>query len=195
MKTEIHKYLQTYRSLIKEADGDSMPQNNEDDNFDLNMGGDEQQPETSNPEPQPENPSMEQPEGDMGDESIEVDVTSIVEKQDELAQSIQSINSEIEQVKQMIQNLNNTGQIIHDFQTKISALEANITSEFKKRLPTERERLEDQKKHSYPFNTRLSDFFESEADKKSEEEKEYSLTDVDVANNLAKMGGTIAKTF
>lgn len=115
--------------------------------------------------------SVEEPEMESMDDSVELDVTELVKGSEEAKASADSANQKIDQLMGMIDNLENQVTSMSSISTKIDSLE----SELEKRAPTPNEKLEMISMDSAPFNMRLGDFWkdqEGQYDVMSSEKKE-----------------------
>ena len=117
---------------------------------------------------------------DMGDEeTVEVDVTDIVDKTEETKTSVDGINTKMDELLSKLSELESQIGGMDEVIGKIDGLEKEI----EKRNPTPVERLEMRSMDSFPYSVKLTDFWaEQEGYDATEEETEYTLTQSDVDN-------------
>tara|TARA_B110000211_G_scaffold222399_1_gene271041 strand:+ start:986 stop:1726 length:741 start_codon:yes stop_codon:yes gene_type:complete len=117
---------------------------------------------------------------DMGDEeTVEVDVTDIVDKTEETKTSVDGINTKMDDLLSKLSDLESQIGGMDQVISKIDGLEKEI----EKRNPTPVERLEMRSMNSFPYSVKLTDFWdEQEGYDATEEETEYTLTQSDVDN-------------
>ena len=116
----------------------------------------------------------------VGEETVEVDVTDIVDKAEETRSEIEGITSKMEE---LMGNL-------EDLSTKVTGMDQvidkidNLEKEIEKRNPTPVERLEMRSMDSFPYSIKLTDFWsDKEGYNTGEEEapqEDYTLTQKDV---------------
>jgi hypothetical protein len=117
---------------------------------------------------------------DMGDEdTVEINVTDIVDKTEETKTSVDGVNNKMDDLMSKLSDLESQISGMDQVIGKIDDLEKEI----EKRNPTPVERLEMRSMDSFPYSVKLTDFWnEQEGYDTSEEEKEYILTQDDVDN-------------
>lgn len=122
--------------------------------------------DTAAPEAGAEN-SMEQPkqgnepvEVNAGDNTVQVDVTGLVLKQDEINKTVQDLLSKIDSL------ISNNDAMKKDLSSKIEDLETKtketitkVNSELEKRVPTPIEQLQMRSLSSFPYNVKLTDYW------------------------------------
>jgi len=100
-----------------------------------------------------------------GSGEVEIDVTDIVTRQDEMGQSIEDITQKIESALQNITKtvsdlksdmFNNANTV----NSKIDKVEGNLSKEMQKRNPTPEEQLQLRSLSAYPYNMKLTDYWE-----------------------------------
>ena len=124
-------------------------------------------------------PDMAAP--DMGGESEEIDVTSLVNGTEEAKNAAENANNTAEMLLQKLSDLEaRLGNM-----DKVTAKIDDLEKEMVKRNPTPLEKLEMRSLDSYPFNQKLTDYWaEKEGPydvmNKEKEKEEYVLTNDDV---------------
>ena len=114
-----------------------------------------------------------------GEETVEVDVTDIVDKTEETKTSVDGINTKMDDLLSKLSDLESQIGGMDQVISKIDGLEKEI----EKRNPTPVERLEMRSMNSFPYSVKLTDFWdEQEGYDATEEETEYTLTQSDVDN-------------
>jgi len=115
--------------------------------------------------------------GDTGEETIEVDVSDIVDKAEATRTEIEGLTSKMEELMGNFDEL--SGQVT-GMDKVIDKIE-NLEQEIEKRNPTPVERLEMRSMDSFPYNVSLTDFWSGkEGYEATDEEKEYTLTQDDI---------------
>ena len=114
-----------------------------------------------------------------GEETVEVDVTDIVDKTEETKTSVDGINTKMEELLSKLSDLESQVGGMDQVIGKID----NLEKEIEKRNPTPVERLEMRSMDSFPYSVSLTDFWsDKEGYEATEEETEYTLTQSDVDN-------------
>jgi len=114
-----------------------------------------------------------------GEETVEVDVTDIVDKTEETKTSVDGINTKMDELLGKLSDLESQVGGMDQVIGKIDDLEKEI----EKRNPTPVERLEMRSMDSFPYSVSLTDFWsDKEGYEATEEETEYTLTQSDVDN-------------
>jgi len=114
-----------------------------------------------------------------GEETVEVDVTDIVDKTEETKTSVDGINTKMDELLGKLSDLESQVGGMDKVIGKIDDLEKEI----EKRNPTPVERLEMRSMDSFPYSVSLTDFWsDKEGYEATEEETEYTLTQSDVDN-------------
>jgi hypothetical protein len=137
---------------------------------------------------------------------VEVDVTDIVTKVEGTENSVEDVEEKIDnigsQLNQYIEKLTSVNDALMD---KIAELESNMNKQFSKRNPTPNEQIMLRSMSSYPYNQKLSDYWEvgekgsfkpkgsMNDDMEDEEPEEYTLTQEDIENSFNP--ADIKKTF
>lgn len=143
--------------------------------------GDQEQ--TDNVEPATdtsmENDTSSDVQPETGGSKVELDVTQLVLKQDEISRSVQDILNKLSDLVKNDENLKS------DLNKKISDLESstinninNVKTELQKRTPTPIEKLQLQSLHSFPYNIKLTDYW------KPTEEDRYKYAVANVKTNM-----------
>jgi hypothetical protein len=155
-------------------------------------------PEAAPTEPMaPETPS---------EDEVEVDVTDIVNKVEGTENSVEDVEEKIDNIgSQLNQYIEKLTQVNSELMDKISELESNMNKQFSKRNPTPNEQLMLRSMSSYPYNQKLSDYWEVGEkdyfkpkgnmvdDTEDEEPEEYILTKDDIESTFNPTD--IKKTF
>jgi hypothetical protein len=155
-------------------------------------------PEAAPTEPMaPETPS---------EDEVEVDVTDIVNKVEGTENSVEDVEEKIDNIgSQLNQYIEKLTQVNSELMDKISELESNMNKQFSKRNPTPNEQLMLRSMSSYPYNQKLSDYWEVGEkdyfkpkgnmvdDTEDEEPEEYILTQDDIESTFNPTD--IKKTF
>jgi len=112
-----------------------------------------------------------------GGESVEVDVTDIVDKAEETRNEIEGLTSKMEE---LLGNFDQLSDQVTDMDQVITKIE-DLEKEIEKRNPTPVERLEMRSLDSFPYSIKLTDYWaDKEGYDNGEEEKDYTLTQQDV---------------
>ena len=116
--------------------------------------------------------------GDTGEETIEVDVSDIVDKAEATRTEIEGLTSKMEELMGNFDEL--SGQVT-GMDKVIDKIE-NLEQEIEKRNPTPVERLEMRSLDSFPYNVSLTDFWSDKEGYEAidDEEEEYTLTQDDI---------------
>jgi hypothetical protein len=111
----------------------------------------------------------------IGDETVEVDVTDIVDKAEETRTEIEGLTSKMEELMGNFSELSDQVSGMDQVIDKIDGLEKEI----ERRNPTPVEKLEMRSMDSFPYSVKLTDFWEDkegyEVGEETEEE-EYVIT-------------------
>lgn len=146
-------------------------------------------------------------EGGAETEQVEVEVTDLVSKQEELVAKFEEIIGAINtlagnqsQIKSAIKS------DIEEMRDEFDASVRDLQGEFKKRMPSADEKARNRAMDSYPYSTALSDFFypatkeervrrnqQGSQNDEDENNKEYVLTQADVDKNYNEY--EISKSF
>ena len=150
-------------------------------------------------EPATEEPAMElpteEPTMDMGtpsaDGEVEVDVTDIVKSTEETKNSVTGLDTKIGSLMSTFSDLETKLASMDTIISKIDQLEKEI----EKRNPTPVEKLEMRSMSSFPYNIKLTDYWNDKEgyDTSEPEEKEYILTQQDVDDDYSE--SEIKNTF
>lgn len=125
-----------------------------------------------------------------GDEEIELDVTDLVQNTKKTKEEAELASSKMEELLQQFNMLNTKLKDLEDLDTKLAELEQEVI----KRNPTKVEKLEMRSLDSFPYNLKLTDYWEDKesegdieavSDDKSEED-EYELTDSDIEQDYSE---------
>ena len=120
-----------------------------------------------------------EPEVEADGDEVEIDVTSIVQKADDAKSSAEGAKAGTEEANTKMDALMSK---FDELQTKMSSIE----SEIEKRNPTPKEKLELRALDSYPYNTKLTDFwtdqddYEVGLDSEEAEAEDLTLTSDDI---------------
>jgi len=105
---------------------------------------------------------------DTSSNEVEIDVTDLVAKQDEMKNKYDEIVNAINGLKASYGgDLKNIRQDIDGLSKKIQAGQDSLAQELKKRAPTPNEKLELRSMSSFPYSVRLSDYWKP-ADEKGQ---------------------------
>jgi hypothetical protein len=146
-------------------------------------------------EPEMEEPEIEEPEMEEPvDDSVELDVTELVQGSEEAKEAADKATQNTEILLQKLTDLESKIANMDKITNKIDNLEKEIVE----RNPTPVEKLEMRSLSSFPYSQKLTDFW---ADKKGaydvmdgdQKEEEYSLTQDDVDQSYSE--GDIKKSF
>ncbi len=132
-----------------------------------------------------EEPAMEEMPSDEGE--VEVDVTDIVDKAEEAKEEAAGASSKIDDLlgkfSELEEKLTGMDQII----TKMDELEQEV----KDRNPSPTEKLSMRSMDSFPYNVKLSDFWNDregyDATGEEDEEQEYTLTKKDIDDDYSEV--------
>jgi hypothetical protein len=117
----------------------------------------------------------------MGDseETVEVDVTDIIDKTEETKTSVDGIGDKMEDLLSKLDELESQVSGMDNVINKID----NLEKEIERRNPSPVERLEMRSMDSFPYSVKLTDYWkDKEGYDASEPEDEYTLTQSDVDN-------------
>ena len=121
--------------------------------------------------------AMEEPLGD--EETVEVDVTDIVDKTEETKASVDDMGQKMDDLLSKLGDLESQVTDMDGVINKIDDLEKEI----ERRNPTPVERLEMRSMDSFPYSVKLTDYWkDKEGYDTSEPEDEYTLTQSDIEN-------------
>jgi len=113
------------------------------------------------------------------EETVEVDVTDIVDKAEETKSSVEGMSTKMDDLLGKLSDLESQIGGMDQVIGKIDDLEKEI----EKRNPTPVEKLEMRSMDSFPYSVKLTDFWaDKEGYDATEGEEEYSLTQSDVDN-------------
>lgn len=120
-------------------------------------------------------------EDEMADEgdTVEVDVTDLVDKTEETKSSVDGLTSKMEELLNKLNDLESQVGGMDNVINKIDDLEKEI----EKRNPTPVEKLEMRSLSSYPYTIKLTDFWQDKEGYEAQEpEEEFTLTQDDIDN-------------
>lgn len=121
--------------------------------------------------------AMDEPMG--GEDTVEVDVTDIVDKTEETKTSVDGVSTKMDELMSKLSELESQVSGMDNVINKIDDLEKEI----ERRNPTPVERLEMRSMDSFPYSVKLTDFWkDKEGYDATEEEEEFTLTQSDVEN-------------
>lgn len=189
--------------------------------------GDEEAPELDmNGEPVDAEPEMgddedidlsdmpDEPEGDvnlgdeaedMGEDEVELDVTELVDKTDNAVESSEEAKKSSDEANQKLMKLMKN---FSDLESKISSMDQlgkkieDLQQDIVKRNPTDVEKLEMRSFNSYPYNIKLTDYWNDKHQgydvdngegQKFKEDEEYVLKQEDVDNEYSEL--SVRNTF
>jgi hypothetical protein len=113
------------------------------------------------------------------EETVEVDVTDLVDKTDETKTTVDSVSTKMDELLNKLTELESQIGGMDQVINKIDDLEKEI----EKRNPTPIEKLEMRSMSSFPYSVKLTDFWQDrEGYDTSEPEEEFTLTQSDVEN-------------
>ena len=114
-----------------------------------------------------------------GGETVEVDVTDIVDKTEETKASVDGMGEKMEELLSKLSDLESQVTDMDGVINKIDDLEKEI----ERRNPTPVERLEMRSMDSFPYSVKLTDFWkDKEGYQATDDEEEFTLTQSDVDN-------------
>lgn len=157
--------------------------------------GDEAMPTDMEPEGDV-NLGDDSPEPEMGGEDeVELDITELVDSTDAAKESSDAANDKIGMLMQKFADLESRLPRMDMIGKKIEDLQKDIEL----RNPTEVEKLEMRSMNSYPYNVKLTDFWDDhqnkgydvtngEGQRFKKEEEEYVLTKTDVNDTYSESG-------
>lgn len=147
-------------------------------------------------EPAPE----AEPEMDSGEEEVELDITQLVDKSEEAVESSEEANEKISMLMKKFAELEERMPVMDQLGQKLEDLQKDIA----KRNPTEVEKLEMRSMSSFPYNIKLSDYWNDKMDSNTnydvgteaqpkENEEEYVLRKQDIDSDYSE--NSIKNTF
>ena len=121
--------------------------------------------------------ATEEPLG--GEDTVEVDVTDIVDKTEETKTSVDGVSTKMDDLLSKLSELESQVSGMDNVINKIDDLEKEI----ERRNPTPVERLEMRSMDSFPYSVKLTDYWkDKEGYDETEVEEEFTLTQSDVDN-------------
>jgi len=119
-------------------------------------------------------------EDEVGEETVEVDVTDIVDKTEATKDSVDGVSTKMDDLLSKLSDLESKIGGMDQVISKIDDLEKEI----EKRNPTPVERLEMRSMNSFPYSVKLTDFWSEQEgyEAAEEEEEEFVLTQSDIDN-------------
>jgi hypothetical protein len=121
--------------------------------------------------------ATEEPLG--SEDTVEVDVTDIVDKTEETKNSVDGVSTKMDDLLAKLSELESQVSGMDNVINKIDDLEKEI----ERRNPTPVERLEMRSMDSFPYSVKLTDYWkDKEGYDETEEEEEFTLTQSDVDN-------------
>lgn len=118
------------------------------------------------------------------EEVEEVDVTEIVNSTNDTAEKVQNVTSKVDDILSKFGDLEGRLSGMNDILHKIESLEREV----EKRNPTPIEQLEMRSLDSFPFNVKLTDYWDDKKDDKGnyepieQKEKEFDVNVSDLSN-------------
>jgi hypothetical protein len=134
-------------------------------------------------------------DADIDSDEVEIDVTELVKGSEAAKESADLANTKIGELMGMVSKLESQISAMSAISDKIDKLEGEI----EKRNPTPKEKLEMRSLDSYPYNIKLTDFWDDkegnyEANSETTKQpKEYVLTKDDIDTSYSD--SSIKKTF
>ena len=132
-----------------------------------------------------EEPSMEEMPSDEGE--VEVDVTDIVDKAEEAKEEAAGASSKIDDLLGKFSELEEKLTGMDEIINKMDELEQEV----KDRNPSPTEKLNMRSMDSFPYNVKLSDFWNEregyEATSEEDKEQEYTLTKQDIDDDYSEV--------
>jgi len=130
--------------------------------------------------PVPEAPAAETTEPVADEDTTEVEVTDLVDKQESIENSSVETNEKLDTLMGMLDGMEDKLEGMDELMNQITSLEQKI-EEF--RPQTEREKLNNRKMDSGPFNKSVADFWDDSQEKfEAQGKTEYTLTHDDIDN-------------
>lgn len=130
------------------------------------------------------------------EDEVEVDITDLVKNSEEEQERISHLDNKLDQTQQLLQNMASRFDKMDAITNRLDSIE----SEIEKRNPTPQEKLEMMSLKSYPYNLKISDYWDSKEGNYDamnqnfkKEPEEYVLTQKDVDDDYSDVG--IKKTF
>ena len=132
-----------------------------------------------------EEPAMEEMPSDEGE--VEVDVTDIVDKAEEAKEEAAGASSKIDDLLGKFSELEEKLTGMDEIINKMDELEQEV----KDRNPSPTEKLNMRSMDSFPYNVKLSDFWNEregyEATSEEDKEQEYTLTKQDIDDDYSEV--------
>jgi hypothetical protein len=125
---------------------------------------------------------------DTGEDVEEIDVTAIVGKSDEAKEAAELAVSAAQQNSEYLKSMTDTIENLSGQLTKMDTI-LNRVTKLEKDIKTPEEKLELRSLDSYPFNVKLSDYWED----KAEEDDNYNITGGETTVNGKTKEYTISK--
>jgi len=160
--TEYQYYGRRPSNILKEDEiddalglGDMTPQD-----ANAAMGAAEQQPQDQAAAPQGEMPAEPQTAVQPNENAVQIDVTQLVLKQDEINKTVQDVLSKLGDLVKGNENLKSElDKKLQNMEVKSVETEKRMADELQKRVPTPVEKLQLQSLHSFPYNVKLTDYW------------------------------------
>lgn len=216
LKKEINRFrlLETYDFYHDEKKGPEFKLDEEDEepNNDSDLNSDTQEPDAQAPEadisnaesdiendlglsndkeignmPEPSPEVEEVPVEEPVDDGIEIDVTSLVKASEDAKGSADRAVKNTEIMLQKLFDIEQKFLNISNITTANSEKIDNIEHQIIKRIPTPVEKLEMRSFDSYPYNQKLTDFWDEKEGVEEKTQKEYVLTKDDVDNSYSEL--------
>lgn len=178
-----YKYYGRRRSLLKEDElddalglGDATPESNQQPDQQQAPAQDAQAPDTpSTNVAQPIQSDNQPPIENEGGAKVEVDVSQLVLKQEEITQSVQSVLDKLENLIKNNDSLKSElNKKIEDLEGKTQDTANKMQQEFQRRTPTPVEKLQLQSLYSFPYNIKLTDYWKPT----TEDQYKYAVANV-----------------
>jgi hypothetical protein len=114
------------------------------------------------------------------DNTVQVDVTGLVLKQDEINKTVQDLLSKIDTLITNNDSLKkDLGDRIENLETKTKETISKVNSELEKRVPTPIEQLQMRSLSSFPYNVKLTDYWVPS----QEDKNKYAIANAGLNNN------------
>jgi hypothetical protein len=176
-----YQYYGRRRSLLKEDElddalglGDAPAQQPAAPAQDAAPAGNAADAPAADATPQPTQ-SDTQPVASEGEPKVEVDVSQLVTKQDQITQSVQSVLDKLEGLIKNNETLKSElNQKIDALQTKSESDANKMRQELQRRILTSVEKLQLQSLYSFPYNIKLTDYWKPT----TQDEYKYAVANV-----------------
>jgi len=107
---------------------------------------------------------FEEEDFEEGEDEVEIDVSELVEKQNEIESTVGDINNKMESltvnVDKSLQGFKKIEAVLASL-NQLKQTTANLDKEIQKRNPTPWEKMEMRSADTFPYNTKISDYFKA----------------------------------